>query len=291
MKKKTKILIMSILFLCLILILTNGISYAKYASNSVWNYYLEAKRFYMSSDYLGVTPIDNVNNNWDGNNIYFNIKNSDNKNLITDYDINYRVECTTNNPNVICKINKRDTNIFNGTLPNIKKCVNVIDEVDVSNMNQSDCEISGYTWEKVESIKELYFTLSSESEIDEVTATITVNGTSPYRKTLIGNFILKKDKSLNGSIDIKYNNYADYDRLVITNNYLENKCMKVSWDSTKLAIDTPLLNIKESGVDSLGYINYIIFELSNKNSTSFKYYKLDSIIHTSQDFTLLEVDC
>ena len=120
---------------------------------------------------------------------------------------------------------------------------------------------------------------------------ISVTSTSPYKKTIEGNFILKKDKSLNGSINTQYNNYADYDRLIISNNYTTNKCVSISWNSTKLLIDTPVNNIKESETDLNGYINRIILEMSPKDSTSFKFYKTDELIHSSEDFTFMEIEC
>ena len=64
MKKKTKIIIMSIFVLVFLLLVTDGFSYAKYVSNSVWNYYLESKDFYFTSDSLGLTSISNVDNNF-----------------------------------------------------------------------------------------------------------------------------------------------------------------------------------------------------------------------------------
>ena len=50
MNRHRKYLILSIAILGSMLLLTNGLSYAKYVSNSIWNYYLKSKGFYFESN-------------------------------------------------------------------------------------------------------------------------------------------------------------------------------------------------------------------------------------------------
>ena len=67
MKKKrnrsTAFLIL--LFLTLGLIITRGFSYARYASNAVFNYYLSSKGFYFESDELSFDTKKNVDTMWE----------------------------------------------------------------------------------------------------------------------------------------------------------------------------------------------------------------------------------
>ena len=50
MKKRTKYMLLLVIILGIISIITNGYSYAKYVSNSAWNYYLSTKGFYFTSE-------------------------------------------------------------------------------------------------------------------------------------------------------------------------------------------------------------------------------------------------
>ena len=291
MEKITKILVASVAALCGVLFITKGVSYAKYASNSAWNYYLESKDFYLSSDYLNTDGMKNVNNNWDLSNIHFNVKNSHNDILATEYDINYKVTCTTNNENVSCNLNDTGKNEFNGVLSTTKKCINEINEVNVSSLSESECEVNGYEWKSIVATKDLYFNLASESEFENIIVNINVTSTSPYKKTLLGTFELTKDKSVSGVISSQYNNYNEYDRLIVSNSYSNEKCVKVSFDSNVLRVDTPLNNVDSFGQDTNGYINSIIFRIPQKENRTFKFYKLDSNNYGIEDFTIIESDC
>ena len=130
-----------------------------------------------------------------------------------------------------------------------------------------------------------------QEEYDEVTVNINVTSTSPYKKTLLGTYKLTKDKSVNGIVDINYYNYDNYDRLVVSNTYLTEKCAKISFDSSKLRIETPLNNVNSYDKDENGYINSITIQIPSKENKSFKFYKLDSNIYTKEDFTIIESDC
>ena len=78
-------LIICILILGFILMISYGVTYARYASNSIWNYYLESKGFYFTSETL---ENKRINNEWDGSKVYFDVRNSINSYNATEYDIN-----------------------------------------------------------------------------------------------------------------------------------------------------------------------------------------------------------
>ncbi len=291
MKKTTKILLLVVIVLSLVFLFTKGVSYAKYASNSVWNYYLESKNFYFSSDYLSVNNIVNVNNNWDLSNIEFNLKNYENNNFATEYDINYNVVCTTDNTDVKCNLNDTLKDVYTGVISSEHRCINNIDTTNVSGYDKTNCELNGYEWKSVNSSKTLYFNLSSDKEYESVNVTIKVTSTSPFKKVLIGTFEIKKDKSINGVISSNYKNYSNYDRLVLTNTYNEEKCVLVSFNSNNLRIDTPLINVLEYTKDENGYIDSVVTKINSKENVVFKFYKLDSNIYKIDDFTIIESVC
>ena len=151
MKKKIKkkyIIFGTVLFLTIGL-LTIGLTYGKYAADSVWNYYLGSKGFYFSSDYLGMESVENVNQLWDGKSTTFSLTNSENDLVATNFDISYTVICEVINENsedYSCTLNGTDSDTFSGTLSGYEMCINEKnDGIDVSSYTQSDCEINGYT--------------------------------------------------------------------------------------------------------------------------------------------------
>ena len=88
-KQITYSLAITVVALVGLLILTRGITYAKYVSNSVLNYYLNSKGFYFKSDNLDTEIKNNADTSWDGDKVTFSITNSSNKSLATEYDIKY----------------------------------------------------------------------------------------------------------------------------------------------------------------------------------------------------------
>lgn len=297
MKKNTKIMLLIVCILAFVLIMTQAVSYAKYASSVVWNYYLESKGFYFNSDDLGKTTVKNINNNWDGESVHFNVKNSLNASVITDFDIKYRVECTVQaeaSNYSECKVNGTEFSTFEGTLSSFEGCVNnTNDEVDVKSFNKETCEISGYEWRKQEAIKDLYFDVieTTEEEITNVTVEIKVTSLSPYNKTLTGEFTVIKGKSELGSINLEYKSFDDYERVNVTNSYNENKCLKLLWNSNDLRIDIYEEDIKSYKNDTNGYINEIVFNVLSKNNTSYIFYKIDkNQVIDKSSFSLTETD-
>ena len=106
-KKITKYLTVIVVGLIGILIITRGITYAKYVSNAVLNYYLSSKGFYFDSEELKSTTKTNVDTSWNGENVSFTITNSANDTLATEYDIKYKVTCTVEEENTtkVCYLN------------------------------------------------------------------------------------------------------------------------------------------------------------------------------------------
>ena len=279
-----KYLIIGVVLLTVVLLITNGLTLAKYISNSVWNYYLNSQGFYLSSDKLG-DNVKNVNNVWDGTSVHFNLTNSINEAAITDYDIKYKVTCTLSD-GTDCKINGTDSNTYYGTLSSYNTCINnKNDGVDTTDFDKATCESKGYNWVIQKSTADIYFDIAT----DNVTADIEVVSIEPYEKTLTGTFILKKDKTLIEKTDMTYQSFNNYDRLTITNSSDDKKCVKINWDANKLRIDKD--NITNYNMQN-GYINEIILEIPSKDNLSYIFYKVDkSATYDVNEFSLLEIEC
>ena len=187
--------------------------------------------------------------------------------VVTDYDINYTVTCTIEGDAsnyTECRINGEEINTLDGVLSTFETCVNNKgDGIDVSSFNKTDCELEGYEWVNEPSIKEFYFNvilLDPDYELKDVTVNVTATSNSPYRKTLSGDFILHKISEEEKGVTIDYKNYENYDSLIISNSYPIEKCVKVSWDASKLVIDADKSEFSSFEVDENGYINEIKVE-------------------------------
>lgn len=267
----------NILILCGILVgivlLNYAYTYAKYVANSTWNYYLQSKEFFFSSDSLDSEGFKNVNTTWDGNKTTFNIKNSISLDKITDYDIKYDVSCEVlQGDGAKCLMNGTGTNTFSGTLSSNQMCINKTDDkVDVSDYNKSKCEIDGYTWSKIEATKELYFEI--DKNIDDVVVLVTLKTKEPYSKTITGTFTLHKGTKEIEKIVKSYESFTNYDILTIKNSYQTSKCVDIKFDSTKFRIDTDNLDIKKYEEDNDGYVNKVSLQLERNNDYKIKFYK------------------
>lgn len=296
MKKRTKYLLLLVIFLSIISIITSGYSFAKYVSNHAWNYYLGTKGFYFSSEQLGSTKITNINNNWNYEKTQFTIKNSENNFLVSDYDIEYTVKCTIQNEAAKyskCTLNGTNSNTFNGKISSSSRCQNNIDEFDVSSYNKEQCESNGYEWFVQENYKELYFDIAktTEKNLDYVSVLIEVTSTAPYSKTLLGEFNLSSGGIQESGLKIDYQEFNNYSRVIVSNSYDEKKCVKLSWNSENLRIDETSGQLSSYQYDKNNNINEIIFNINKKDSTSYIFYKTDfSKEYNNQEFILIESD-
>jgi len=294
MKKRTKHMLLLVILLCIISILTYSYTFAKYVSSNAWNYYLSTKGFYFSSEQLGTTKITNVNNNWSFDRTYFTLKNSENDFLVSDYDIEYTVKCTIKNEASNyskCTLNGTNSDTFNGVISSSSKCKNNIDETDVSTYNKEKCETKGYEWDIQKNYKDLYFDVikTGEKELSYVSVLIEVTTTSPYKKTLSGEFNLSSTEIQENGLKITYKEFNNYSRVIISNPYDENKCVKLNWNSENLRIDETNGQISSYQKDSNGYINEINLNINKKDSISYIFYKTDfSKEYNSEEFSLVE---
>lgn len=273
---KKFIILISIVLLSLFMYLY-GITYAKYAADSVWNYYLKSKGFYFSSDYLDMQEVKNVDNLWDGGSVIFNIRNNLNQTTVTNYDISYTASCEVigeAESYAECKINGTNSDSETGVLSGYQRCVNKLeDQIDVSEFEKTECEIGGYDWISDIAIKDMHFDVSltdEEESLDDVVVRVKVVSDSPYKKTIQGLFTLHKGTIDEGKISSSLKNYSSYDKLIVTNTYLTNKCVKISWDSSKALID--LGEITNYSTNSNDYIEEININIPSMKSESYTFY-------------------
>lgn len=268
-------------------------SLARYSSSSVWNYYLESQGFYLASDSLG-NEKKNVNTLWDGNAVHFTIKNSSNESLVTDYDIRYNVSCEVlSEIPVTCKVNGGQTSSFTGVLSSNSRCVNEVDDVDVTLFNKPECEMNGYNWEKIPVTRDLYFEIVPENnyEVSNVDVRITVNSVSPYSKTMTGLFSLFKNAPDTGSISKTINNFVDYDDLILSNSYSTRKCVRVEFDNSKRIVDFDD-NMANTVLDTSGYITGFNTSINGMSNVKFKFFNKDfSSDYNVDDFIITEIGC
>lgn len=294
-KKRTRYLLLFVVLLSILSIVTSGYSLARYASSEAWNYYLGTKGFYFASDQLGTQKVINTNNNWEFERTTFNIKNSENEFLISDFDINYTVKCSIQNDASKyskCTMNGTDSSTFNGTLSSSGVCKNNIDDVDVSSYNRKKCELNSYEWKIQESEKELYFDIvkTGEGNLDYVSVLIEITSTDPYSKTLTGEFNLSSGIFKESGLEVNYKEFDNYNRVIISNSYDENKCVKLKWNSDNLRLDRTNEQISSYEYDENNVnINGITFNINKRDSISYLFYKTDfTKTYSNEDFNLTE---
>ena len=230
---KKKILIVLSLIIVFILIFHHT-SYAKYVSNSIWDYYLNSKNFYFESDYLNNK--NNVYNSWDGKSISFNLKNSLNDKVFSNDDIKYEVTCMTDNEQLECLVN------------NEKKYTSILEGNKLS-------------------VDTLTFDIIGDVSVAKVT--VVAKAISPYKKTLTADFELTKT-SINNSVSYDIVDYDNYSKLYISNYENIEKCLHVIIpNNIKVLQSSNMHNIE---TDDDGYINAVDINIKDNHTVSINLY-------------------
>ncbi|MDD4407008.1 MAG: hypothetical protein PHF30_03095 [Bacilli bacterium] len=259
---------------------------AKYVGNTIWNYYLSTKGFYLSSNKLSDDTKENINDYWDKERVYFNIKNSQNNLLITDYDIEYEVSCRVIGDaslNSDCLLEGTNLNTATGVLSATKLCVNnTEDGIIVDKYNKTQCDSEGYNWESQITSKDLYFDIIfNDEELRDVTAEITFISTSPYKKTLTGQFKLKNSLLIADNIILKYKDSNNTGNLIISNPALKSKIVELSWNASELLIDEDSSYI-DSYIATDNKINKVYLIMNPKSSINLMFYKVVNNININE---------
>lgn len=297
MKKNIKKIII-ILIILLVFMSTAIFTFGKYAYNSAWNYYLSSKGFYFESDLLDVNTKNNSILKWDGSNIYFNIKNSQNDELVSEYDISYKITCEVlgdESSYISCNLNDSNSPSFTGNLASTSNCVNKVDQTDVSSYSKTQCEVNGYTWNNEITSKDIYYNLVLEDatkEIDEVSVKITAESLSPYNQKIIGIFNINRVDVVDEEVILNYESYAEYDELTITNTTNTEKCMVIEFNENDYSIDFKADTVLEYETNSNNRINAIKIKIDKNSSFIYNFYKTNSNkVYSINDFIVQELEC
>lgn len=295
MRKKS--IIITIFILLIVLIGINSYTYAKYVFNSAKDYYLKSKGFYLYSDTLDLNNKENVNNFWNGESITFSLNNYLNDEVITEYDINYTVECSIEgdvSDYTKCYLNNTEKNTLTSTLKSANKCINnTNDGEDTSLFTKEECEKGNYTYQNNKVTDNISFNIVTDTGkvLDDIEVNIKVTSTSPYSKVLKGKYILYKDKNSTNNINLTYNDYETYGDLIITNSYNQNKCVKITWDNNIFKVDNTINDFKEV-FNKDNYINGFIIEIPSKSNINQVFYKDNySNTYNVNEFNYEEVGC
>ena len=253
MKRRIFILIALVVLISLIYIL----SFAKFKSNSLWDYFISSKDFYFESDYLDIDEKENVNYMWDGNDIIFNLKNYNNDSFTKD-NISYTVSCETDNEDVICHLNNTENS----------RITSMINGNDKRNVNVS-------------------FNLVSSVDYSDVNVYITVKSTNPYEKVLKGKYVLHKEDSLTNNISYDVLNNKIYNELIINNKNDERKCVEVTIgdDNIKVLQDD---NMFDLNTNSNNYINNFKININKNSTSSIKLFNSEDTNITKDIITVIE---
>lgn len=296
MKNKKKIILLTIVF-CAIIVITVSLTFSKYIYNSVWGYYLQSRGFYFSSSDLDVNNKKNSILTWDGSDVRFEIKNSENDSLVSEYDISYNVSCEILDEEkeyLSCNLNNTGQSTYSGNLSSTSKCIDYNTEKDVSNLIKSECELSGYTWKKEITTKEIYFNIDLTDEtksIDEVSVQVTVESTYPYKKALKGVFNLNLFEEEKG-YELYYQDFDEYNEITILNKTNADSCFNISFSNAKNLYNNISNDSAEILTSENNVINKIKVKTTKEASSTFKFYKIKpEEIYSIEDFTIEEVEC
>ncbi len=254
-------------------------SFAKYTSSYVKGYYLKSKGFYFESNELKNDK--NITNLlWDGGAVSFALKNYSSENLITDSDIRYTLTCEilTENINATCTINDSNNSTSNLVLSSNASCINDKDETDVSSYNKTECEVGGYNWVKQKVSQNNYFNVTFSNQNDqnkEIDVKITATSTSPYRKSVSAIFKLQKNTRSSGEIIDTNKVFSNYNELILTNTYSQNKCLQISFDSSNRILDVSSVTTNLS-YDNNDYVNSFKVNINANSSLKIKFFKRNS---------------
>ena len=288
MKRIKKYIILLMLVVGVGFLLSLTYSLAKYVGNTVWDYFLSTKGFYLSSDNLNNDYQENINEYWDNERVYLNIQNGQNELLITEYDIEYEASCRVTGDAALsanCLLDGTDSNEISGVLSSSKICINKTDdEVIVKDFTKTQCENGGYSWENQLTNKKIYFDIiyNDENELEFIEVEIILKSTVPYKKTLTGKFILKNSLVIEDNINLQYEDNINTGNLIITNPALKSKIVELSWNPIELLIDKDTSYI-DSYKETDNYINKIYMIVSPKSSINLIYYKVDESIDISEN--------
>lgn len=274
-KKQFALIFVILLLVAIIAILLFKNSSARYTHETDWQHAFYTNGFYITSNLLGKESMMTIINDYDYSNINLKIKNHEGKYKITNYDVNYKLECQveeTYENDFSCIVDDKNTNVIENIIPEVKKCYQGDNIVE---LDEEECNTKGYEFksgpnETDHNIKIINKT--NNQSATEVKVNIVLTTTNPYQIILKGSLQLNLEKKPKIKLDVKNENnrYCD---IVFTNESTKEKQLTVTIDSEKFGVDTSSNwgSIVEKDED--GRINKLNLNLASSEQIQFKLFK------------------
>lgn len=284
--KKQQLIIFIFIILCFI---TLTVTFGRYVSNSINNFFLRSKEFYFYSDKLKENTAVYQISNWTGVDPYtitINMNSLENNLKKTNYDISYEVTYTCTS-NATCQLSKQNGTILGST-----------------NTDYFNLVITPNTGLNVG---------------DEVTVTIEATSTHPYEKTLSAEFtfIVGREQLSYEIVDSTNNEYLELDLTNTLSYYNVETPFGIYSQGDRIDVDTYLtltdedkekcysamvtlefnpneilldmtnknyenaINVTTTNINGDNYINSITFKVEPISSAVVRFYKID----ISKDYT------
>lgn len=278
--KKKQILLVLMIIVCFFSLIK---VVARYAKNTISDFYFRSKEFYFYSDKLKANGAEYKIDNWSGVDDYtvtIDMNSKKNNLVVTSYDIGYKISYRCSE-NVICQLSKENSIIY-------------------ASQNTDSFNLT--------------LTPNTQLEVgDSVWVEIYVESTTNYKKTLSGKFILTVGKEEltyevvdavnNTYLELKLTNTLTYYQIneafdsyrvgdkIDLDTYLElsednkNKCysawVTVEFEPNQVLLDmtdTNYLNatsIETVQLNGYNYISKISFKIEALSSSNIRFYKRD----------------
>ena len=286
MKKKIKInkkiVFLGIaLFLCLMMVIFNPVTIARYVYNAVRNYYLETQDFYFNSDKMSLNNSLYQIDNWDGVedfSVTFNMNSIKNNLVVSKSDISYNlsytcssnVSCTSSKNNgVIDSLSNRDYFIIN-----IHPIVS-LQEGDSVWLNVSSTSVSPYV-QTISGRIQLNvgipgLTYEIMDEVDRPYLNFSLTNTFDFYKVIraYGNHAVGEEISSSAYRNLPSSEKENYASALIT----------LSFDPHVVLLDLTsefyqdAVSHSEVTIDGYQYVNSITFKVDPISSEMIRFYK------------------
>lgn len=283
-------LILSILLVVgfLSLILTN--SNAKYKNNTEWNHYFESNGFYISSPTLSELNKTTIINYYNYEDIEIIINNSLDENKISNYNIEYTLECITNE-NYKCTLDN-NSDVIESNIDMLEKC---FDNDNIIDYTKEECENNNYNWKIVPNEKK--HTLKVEKINSEITDLETVNvniylkTNNPFETTLQGSYIFNINDKKDNNISLEIEDNETSCDVIINNNYSTKKNVKFNIDTNNVIFDDTdeLYNSKTEYTSNNNVIDSITVKLEGLETNTLNLYKTNYSNECSLDYITYEI--
>lgn len=222
-------------------------------------------------------------NDYEGEDLAIAIKNSEGKYKITNFDINYKLNCTIDEPyqsEFACQIDDK-TNEISSTVKEKKSCYEGDKIVD---LDEANCKIQGKDWKS--SPNQMNHKLKITNKVPEptakkLTATITLETTFPYKTKLTGKLTVnfQPKQPVNLTIENDNNSYCD---LVFSNQTTKDKTIQLAINTVMFQVDTSE-DVGEIIKNSNNEINQIQLFIATANQRTVRLFKKDPSIKCTEE--------